>query len=1073
MKYKVLICIWLFFNGFLTAQIPSIHSLKNLSSIEQRWMPSVKNESLQKKYQDKLSKGAPMQFAENFIVNINPIKDGEWSSLSSSRSVWRIKLGSKNAYSLNLGFDQFILPKSASLFILDKNDKIALGPLSSSDNDEHEQYWTPIINSDEITVLLEVDDLEIEHLKLNINAVNHDFIGIQNSISGSCNLDVICGAADGFPEVEAYRDIIRSVGMFTINGVDICSGFLVNNTSQDCRPLFITAFHCGVGASQAPSVVAYWRFENSTCRQPGSPASGGNGDGSRMITNTGSKILASWQNSDFQLLEFDEEINPDAQAFFAGWDATDQVATSAIAIHHPSLDEKRISFENDPLHIGDWGSADDVIPGGDHLIVNDWDLGTTEGGSSGSPLFNAEGKVIGQLHGGQAACGNDAYDSYGWLFSSWEGGGALSNSLKSWLDPIQSGQLTLNGKDCGFSIEIGENLVELCSDVDQYVTELQVSELFESNVNLTVLEKPAELTIQFDSQQLSPGGSTMLTINNIGSLAMGDHLLRIEANDGINISTADLRLRIFTSVPATSILQEPQNTMVDVVITPTLIWNSDPSVRTYRLRLAEESTFADPIIIEPSLNTNTYSINQILKPLQTYYWQVRAENACGENQWSSISTFTTINLACLDDTSEDLPQTIQSNDPNVIFSELMIDQGGEIIDINVDNIVGSHSFVGDLIISLISPSGKEAVLVSQECGFSADFNVSFDDEAEEALSCPYNRGLDFRPTEALSIFEGEDAFGVWILRVEDTQSFDGGILNNWGLTICIDPDTDFSINPSVNIVEICEDESTEISIKIGGAFEEIESTDFIVETLSGEASMNLITTISQNDEEIIYGVNVDTDSSPGSFKINLTVNDIAGNEGKNSFIVEVNPKPQVITLISPIDGAEKQELAIDFKWSEDAASQMYKFELSKNDSFTDLVVSNQTQNSELSIPGGLDQNTTYFWKVESRNGCGEEVSDVYSFTTDMVDALQQIQVNDLNTYPNPAKGLLYVSKMDGFLGTNFISIYSNNGSLLQASEMISDGGILKINTESLDSGLYFLKINNKNSIYALKFMVQK
>jgi hypothetical protein len=144
------------------------------------------------------------------------------------------------------------------------------------------------------------------------------------------------------------------------------------------------------------------------------------------------------------LLEMDSPVAASVNAFWSGWDRSGANASSAVAIHHPQGDEKRISFENQATTITSYlGTA---VPGnGTHIRITDWDLGTTEGGSSGSPLFNQNGRIIGQLHGGYALCGNNSSDWYGRLFASWTGGGTAATRLSNWLDPGNTGVVTLNG----------------------------------------------------------------------------------------------------------------------------------------------------------------------------------------------------------------------------------------------------------------------------------------------------------------------------------------------------------------------------------------------------------------------------------------------------------------------------------------------------------------------------------------------------------------------------------------------------------------------------------------------------
>jgi hypothetical protein len=75
--------------------------------------------------------------------------------------------------------------------------------------------------------------------------------------------------------------------------------------------------------------------------------------------------------------------------------------------------------------------------------------GVTEGGSSGSPLFNSQGKLIGTLTGGDASC-DSIYltkpDYFGKLWYHWDKTGTVDSlQLRPWLDPQNSGILDMNG----------------------------------------------------------------------------------------------------------------------------------------------------------------------------------------------------------------------------------------------------------------------------------------------------------------------------------------------------------------------------------------------------------------------------------------------------------------------------------------------------------------------------------------------------------------------------------------------------------------------------------------------------
>jgi hypothetical protein len=356
--------------------------------------------------------GEPYRFALPAEVSIDPARSAAWEDLPGGVCRWQLAIECPGSASLNLGFSRFRLPWGGRL-------EVAGRMFTALDNAGHGQLWTQIVPGDALTVTLTLPAERREDFDLELASVGRGYRGLQKDKSGACNIDVVCEEGDD------WRAEIRSVGVFTVNGSWTCTGAMVNNTAQDGAPLFLTANHCHVTEVSAPSVVVYWNFESPVCGQPGG--------GTLDEFQTGAIWRASYATSDFTLVELEEAPDPAFGVTYAGWDASGAAPTSAIAIHHPSTDEKSISFENDPLSIT--GYTSDAPGDATHLRIADWDLGTTEPGSSGSPLFDPAHRIVGQLHGGWAACGNDLSDWYGRLFVSWTGGGDPTSRLQDWLDP--------------------------------------------------------------------------------------------------------------------------------------------------------------------------------------------------------------------------------------------------------------------------------------------------------------------------------------------------------------------------------------------------------------------------------------------------------------------------------------------------------------------------------------------------------------------------------------------------------------------------------------------------------------
>ena len=439
------------------------------------------------------------RFAEPIEVAISPEKDGAWETSADGSEVWRLRIASPGASSLNLGLSEYRMPSGGRLSVFPpgaERDR-PIRDFTEADNEDHGQLWTPMFGSDELVLEVTLPPGGRDLLVLKVTQVNHGFRKLGddkangNNASGSCNIDVACTTDPTVGTlVQMYADQVRSVGAYTLNGIDTCSGALINNTANDAKPYFLTAEHCGISPANAPSMVVYFNFENSICRTPGSSASGLPGDGVLTQFNTGAIHRAEYEPSDFCLVELDDPMLSSYNAFYAGWDRSGDNGM-AVGIHHPAIAEKRISFELD----------DTVDRGATHVEVSDWDYGTTEGGSSGSPLFDASGRIIGDLTGGLAACGNNEYDEYGRVSVSWTGGGTSATRLSDWLDPINSGSAAIDGINQDDALSIN-NVTITEGNSGTQTLQFTVTLARESNETVTVDYSTA------DGEAVAPGDYT-------------------------------------------------------------------------------------------------------------------------------------------------------------------------------------------------------------------------------------------------------------------------------------------------------------------------------------------------------------------------------------------------------------------------------------------------------------------------------------------------------------------------------------------------------------------------------------
>jgi hypothetical protein len=430
--FTIILCLQTYAQVSVLGTPPSFIQ-KMTKNITTYYLPSVDVQKMLQEDEDEqeLDKSQPLRFGKGFDVHLDFKKIGTWTTLLNGDRVWRLKVSSKGAKSVNFIFSEFYMPQGAEFYLYNEDKTYKIGAFTSQNNKSHGEFSTAPVKGK--TVILEyfepksVQNQGIIVISSIIHAYRDMFAQAQNVAtkgygdSGSCNIDVACPASAG------WENEIQSVAMIITSGnTRWCSGAMVNNTLEDQTPYFLTGEHCLDGNEN--SWIFVFNYESPTC---------GGVDGNLTQSISGSTTKASYATSDMALLELSLTPPASYQAFYAGWNNANIAPTEATCIHHPKGDVKKISFDTGPLTLGNYSTSS-------HWRVGNWEQGTTESGSSGSPLFDSNHRIVGQLHGGQASCGNTGWDEYGKFASSWLGGGTASTSLQPWLDPSNS-VATLDG----------------------------------------------------------------------------------------------------------------------------------------------------------------------------------------------------------------------------------------------------------------------------------------------------------------------------------------------------------------------------------------------------------------------------------------------------------------------------------------------------------------------------------------------------------------------------------------------------------------------------------------------------
>ncbi|MFD1551954.1 GEVED domain-containing protein [Putridiphycobacter roseus] len=423
-------------------------------------------EAIEQEDLQEAEKGRPYRVAINVPVNLNLQNSGTWTLLDNGDKIWRLGIKIPAAKALNIYFStQIDLPVGGKLHAY---------------NQKHSQYvgaYTHLTDQFKAIEMIEGELLTLEYFMpagsqtlpdFNIESVGYFYRGVGERIefftngrpvdsdrADACEVDVACSEILGW---ESERDAVVRYTFVTGNSTFLCSGSIINNTAVDCTPYLLSANHCGepTSSSQIADHTWYFNYQRPTC----SIGNTNPYNGAQSQTMQGGILKASSElgthttssssqlsGSDFVLIELSNTIPTSYNAYYAGWNRTSSGATSGVSIHHPAGDEKKISTFSSTTATATYNSG----WAGAHWEVY-WDAtanghGVTEGGSSGSPLFNSSKEIIGHLSGGAASCANTSEsDLYGKFNKAWSlDGNTINSQLKSWLDPNNTGLTSLAG----------------------------------------------------------------------------------------------------------------------------------------------------------------------------------------------------------------------------------------------------------------------------------------------------------------------------------------------------------------------------------------------------------------------------------------------------------------------------------------------------------------------------------------------------------------------------------------------------------------------------------------------------
>ena len=478
---------------------------------------------------------SPYRFGVVLPVDVSPEHSGKWTLLGDGSEVWRATVSVPGASAISAYFDRFYLPAGGKLFLYDPDKTLISGAFTSLNNSSTGLFSTELIPGSEI-ILEYVKPRESSLFPdIHMNEITYAYRGTgflggeidSPELAGKCEVNIICPEGE---EWQSQKKGITKIHVKRDGGTYWCSGSLVNNTNLDNHPYILTANHCGFNSTEKElnQWVFYFDYESAECASSVySPV--------RALVGATLKAHSGDQQamgSDFYLVALNQEIPDTFHVYYNGWSrGEDEPSTSGVGIHHPGGDLKKISTYNTPLESTAWMGN----PGQTHWTVV-WSAtvsghGVTEPGSSGSPLFDYRGRIVGFLSSGESACDSlhvnlpDYYGKFSWAWSS--DGNDSTTRLKDWLDPLRTNLMILDGRYTNSIDTIVPYAESIYPNPFEDELNISIKEIGNSVVHVKVFDLPGRILYSSGFQVNNTGSLNI----RLGFLPKGLYIIRMESED--------------------------------------------------------------------------------------------------------------------------------------------------------------------------------------------------------------------------------------------------------------------------------------------------------------------------------------------------------------------------------------------------------------------------------------------------------------------------------------------------------------------------------------------------------------
>ncbi|MCM5661790.1 reprolysin-like metallopeptidase [Galbibacter mesophilus] len=579
---------------------------------------------------------------------------------------------------------------------------------------------------------------------------------------------------------------------------------------------------------------------------------------------------------------------------------------------------------------------------------------------------------------------------------------------------------------------------------------------FNETVSFTTEDAPSGLNINFSQPNATSNNTSINTsVSGIENLIPGNNSFKIVATaSGGERKEYPIELKVFSNSFANVNLTSPANNETEVSLSPILSWEDYDNANQYEIQIAQTPSFSN-ILFSEILNISEYQAPQ-LEETQTYYWRVKPINTCGEGSFSPAFTFSTVNISCNSfENNNRVP--IPSVGANTITSSIDIFENGFLNTMEVSVNI-SHTWLEDLSISLISPSGTVIPLIVNQCSEQNDMDVIFSDDGTLPIctnGTPALSGI-VKPEETLATLNGEPIKGKWVLKVDDANDEDGGFINSFGIDFCVDgdfvldSDQDGVLDPNDN----CPNTPSGTKVDVNGCeLFSLSPTNFNIvvtdESCIGNNDGSI--TVAAEESFSYTAILTGTNNASNSFSTSTTFEGLEAGTYNLCFTLEEEPNYQScyeITVSEPLplnvftSKSDNNMLTLNL-----SGSNLYTIE------HNGIISKTDKDEFEITLQKGI--NTL---KVSGEKDCQGIFQELI------------ISHGEISVIPNPVISQTTIYSSASQSETN-LSLYDISGQLVFSEKRMSNSnGEIELNLDKFPSGLYLLNVENSETTKTIKII---